>query len=152
MQSRIMAAALALAAIAAGPALAWQPKAVGVAKGWPAGPGQASGALTLNTLVLSTTAATAGQPFTANILNRTAGSSLALTNTVGGKYSLSGLTLTGSGLTAGVDQPQVTETLAGAVNSPKLNTFAIVVSSGGSSAGTLDLSNPSAVTGLLSIF
>src|SRR6202012_4582695 len=107
MKPPILAAALALAAVAAVPAHAWQPKAVGVAKGWPAGPGQASSVLTLNALFLSTTTAPAGQPFTANVLNRTAGSSLVLTNAVGGRYSLTGTVLTGSGLTAGVDNPAI---------------------------------------------
>src|SRR5689334_22393760 len=112
---RALLLSLALIALG-GPALAL-PKSYGIAKGWPLGPGQPQ--QTLNALTLSTSSANEGSPFTATVQNSTPGSTLTLPNTVGGKYSLSGLTLSGTNLVQGVDAPAIRETLTGATNSPR---------------------------------
>lgn len=114
------------------------PEWFGIAKGWPLGPGQPLPIL--QTLTLSSSTGTTGSGFSATISGATSGSSLALTNTVGSKYSLSGFTLSGTGLTAGTDAPAITETLSGAVGSPRLTIFSIVVSA--PSGGQFDGSDP----------
>ena len=56
---------------------------------------------TLQALSLSPLTATAGSTYTGTLSGDTAGSALNLSNNDGGLFSLSGHTITGSGLTAG---------------------------------------------------
>ena len=124
---------LAVAALAAPPpalALDWQPKAYGVAAGWPAGPGQVTP--TLQPLGLANATATAGSAYSSAINGCIPGDTLSMAVTVMGKYSLSSAScpasLLGSGLTAGTDAPSITEALSGAANSPLTTGFSISVS------------------------
>jgi hypothetical protein len=83
---------------------------------------------TLNALSLSDLTATVGEAFSATVIGSAAGSTLTLTENVGGKYSLAGVTLTGSGLTAGTDAPAITETPLDPLYEPRETVFGVVVS------------------------
>lgn len=78
-------------------------------------------------LTLSVSATPAGD-FATIILGTAEGSNLSLFDDVGGKYTLSGNVLTGTGLTAGTDAPAVDETNLGSPNSPHRTVFNITVS------------------------
>lgn len=138
-------------AAAYGAARAAAPSSYGIALGWPGGPGQVTAsppsAPTLQALSLSPLTATAGSTYTGTITGQTAGSTLALTSNAGGKYSLSGTTVTGTGLTAETDTIQVTETLAGATNTPHQNNFNIVVSAAGAAIASLTVLGATGVDG-----
>ena len=143
MRPRRFLAALALGLCLAAPAwAAVGPKSYGITQGWPAGPGQVGAVPALQTLTLSTSSATAGSPFSATVQGVTGGSTLVLTNNVGGLYSLAGTTLSGSGLSAGTDNPAIQETLSGAIGSPNTTVFSIVVAASGGTGGQLDFSTP----------
>jgi P22 tail accessory factor len=83
--------------------------------------------ITLATLVLSDTTSAAGVDYAATISGNAQGGQLTLISDVGGKYTLSGNLLRGTGLTAGTDMPVVREFYPGATNSPFDTTFSIVV-------------------------
>lgn len=75
------------------------------------------GGVSLNALSISLASATVGSAFSATIGGRNAGSSLALTGAGADGLSLSGTTVSGTPTTVG--SVGVTETLAGATNSPR---------------------------------
>lgn len=63
-----------------------------------------------------------------NVVGKTAGSTLELTDDAGGKYSLTGLLVEAAGaLAAGTDHITITETLDGRTSSPKATVLAITV-------------------------
>lgn len=83
-------------------------------------------ALMLQALLLSSTAATVGQTFSATVSGRTAGSTLSLSGAGASGLSVSGTTVSGTPTSAGpVD---LIETLAGAANSPRTTSGAATVS------------------------
>lgn len=137
MKRLLLASACAALTAAAGAARAdtraddSAPPSFGVAAGWPGGPGQVTvqpiASPTLQTLALTPLTATAGQTYAGVISGATAGSTLTLSNTDGGLCGLSGSTVTCTGLTAGSAALAVTETLAGATNSPNTTPFTITV-------------------------
>jgi hypothetical protein len=96
----------------------------------------------LSALSLASGAAQVGVSGSDTITGTSVGSTLALTDTVGGKYSLVGTTLSWtSAVTAGTDRPVVVETLAGAAGSPRQTTLAVVVTA--ILPGQLNFSDPS---------
>lgn len=91
--------------------------------------GGGGAAPTLNTLTLSTPTGTAGTAGSSAIVGKTGGSTLTLTNNVGGLYSVAGSTLSWtSSVVAATDMPTIRETLAGATNTPKDTTVSVVIS------------------------
>jgi hypothetical protein len=92
-----------------------------------------TGGITLGTLTLSPLTATAGSLYTGSIATKTAGSTITASSSDGTSLTVSGSTLTGTFTTAGTPTINLTETLAGASNSPHttvINTFTV------NSAGT----------------
>jgi hypothetical protein len=83
----------------------------------------------------------AGVAGSANVVGLTAGSTLTLTNTVGGVYSLAGTVLSWtSAVASGTDHPVLRETLGSASNSPHDTTLSVVIPGG--SGGALDFTDP----------
>lgn len=110
--------------------------------GWPLVAGQSSAAgvvvppapsPTLQALLLSTTAWTVGQAFSATISGRTAGSTLTLSGAGAAGLSISGTTVSGTPTTAG--SVNLVETLAGATNSPRTTSGAATVSAAAAPTG-----------------
>jgi hypothetical protein len=99
----------------------------------------------LAALTISPSSASVGTPYSGTIAGQTAGSTLSLSLNPGGAFSLMGTTL--SGTPASTTSPQVTETLSGFSNSPRVTTLLTITS--GSNPGQLDLSNPDSYTGLI---
>lgn len=135
MKRLFLASACTALMAAAGVAHAAAPPSYGIALGWPGAPGQVTvqqiASPTLQALSLSPLTATAGATYTGTVSGDTAGSTLTLSNNDGGLFSLSGHTITGSGLTAGSASIAVTETLAGSTNTPKVTPFTLTVSASG---------------------
>lgn len=113
---------------------------------------------TLQAIGVSSLAATQGTPDSVSITGKTTGSTIDPTATAsdGSAWTISGTTLSGTFIGSGSITLPLVERLAGASNSPRTTvlTFTVTASGGGAggSGGTLDLSTPSAVTGLISIF
>ncbi|WP_158876895.1 putative Ig domain-containing protein [Antarcticirhabdus aurantiaca] len=98
----------------------------------------AAAAQTLQALTLSVTSATVGSPFTAEIIGKTAGSTVDLTGPGAAGLSRSGTTVSGTPTTAGA--VNLVETLAGATNSPRTSSGVLTVA-----AAVNDLLAPLAV-------
>lgn len=104
--------------------------------------GQPPPELTLATLTLSPTTATAGSIYTGAIGGRSPGSTLSATSSDGTVLSVSGATVSGTFATAGVRTVTLTEVLTGATNSPQAAAMNITVASPSTSPGSLDFSDP----------
>lgn len=83
--------------------------------------------ITLSDIVAADVSALAGD-WATTISGFADGAVLSLDDDVGGKYTLTGNLLQGTGLTAGTDQPIISQTYPGATNSPFLTTLNIAVS------------------------
>ncbi len=111
-----------------------------------AGGGSSSGPPTLGTLALSSTTATAGVPYSGTISGNTAGSTITAASSDGTTLTVVGTTVSGTFAGPGTPTVTLTETLAGATNTPHATGFGFTVSAGGGGtpAGTLgfDWSDP----------
>lgn len=96
----------------------------------------AAAAVTLSALTLSPLTATAGVAYSGTISGNTSGSTITATSSDGTALSVSGTTVTGTFAGAGSPTITLTETLAGATNTPRVSTGTMVVSS--SAANTFD--------------
>lgn len=99
---------------------------------------------TLVDLGLTTPTGTAGVAGSSAITNTTGSSTLSLTNTVGGLYSVdsAGRTLNWTtGVVAATDHPVIRETLAGATNTPHDTTLNVVISAASGYAGSCTTAN-----------
>src|SRR5689334_20295602 len=89
----------------------------------------------LQVLTLANNSATQGQAGSTTIVGRTPGSTLTLTDTVGGVFSINsvtGLLSWTSAIAVGDSHPIVRETLAGALGSPKDTTLTVTAAASGS--------------------
>lgn len=87
--------------------------------GWPGAPPVAP---TLAALTLQSSSASTGVAGSTNVLGRTVGSTLTLTNNVGGVFSINSATAVlswSSSIASGANTPTIRETLAGATNTPR---------------------------------
>ena len=91
-----------------------------VLKGWALGGGQ-GGPPTLQALTLGSTSFTAGRPFSTAIAGLTPGSTVTVTSSDGTALTVSGSSLSGTFASAGSLSLALTETLAGASNSPRVS-------------------------------
>lgn len=104
----------------------------------------------LQDLSLSSPTGLAGQSGSSPIVGKTSGSTLSLTNTVGGVFSVQNsppMLLWNSGITAGTSQPVIRETLATAINSPHDTTVSVAASAPGSTLAPTSQWNGTAGSG-----
>lgn len=95
--------------------------------------GAAPVAPTLAALTLQSSSASTGVSGSTNILGRTVGSTLTLTNNVGGVFSINSATAVlswSSSIASGANTPTIRETLAGATNTPRDTSPTVTASSG----------------------
>jgi hypothetical protein len=101
--------------------------------------------ITLNALVVAPATATIGLAYSATISGTTAGSTLALSGAGSAGLSITGTSITGTPSVAG--SVDITETLAGATNSPRVSSGVVAVSPAAPVLGALTLSSSSATRG-----
>lgn len=97
--------------------------------------GAAPVAPTLAALTLQSSSASTGVSGSTNILGRTVGSTLTLTNNVGGVFSINSATAVlswSSSIASGANTPTIRETLAGATNTPRDTSPTVTASAAGS--------------------
>jgi hypothetical protein len=87
-----------------------------------------SGPPTLSALTLSALTATAGAAYSGTISGKTSGSTITATSSDGTSLTVSGTTVSGTFSAAGSPTVTLTETLAGATNTPRVSTATVVVS------------------------
>jgi hypothetical protein len=83
--------------------------------------------VTLNALGLSSIAFSTGGTTSVGVTGRTAGSTITATSSDGTTLSVSGTTLTGTFTAGGSPTISLTETLAGATNTPRVTMVAVTV-------------------------
>jgi hypothetical protein len=83
--------------------------------------------VTLAALTLSPTSATAGSAYSGTISGKTSGSTITATSSDGTTLTVSGTTVSGTFSAAGTPTITLTETLAGATNSPRSSTISFTV-------------------------
>ena len=102
---------------------------------------------TLGDLSLSSTAATAGQPWSATISGETAGSTITANSSDGAALTVTGNNVSGTFPSAGGQTVTLTETLVGAAKSPHSSTLEITVAEPAPVLAPLTLSGTSATAG-----
>jgi hypothetical protein len=115
-------------------------------RGWPVF-GSGGGTPTLQTLTLSNTTPQATVPWTATIQNRTIGSTITATSSDGTVLTVSGSTVSGTFSGSGTPTITLTETLAGAIGSPKPSTVGVTVSAAPVTLNALTFSPNTATAG-----
>ncbi|WP_114227031.1 MULTISPECIES: hypothetical protein [Sphingomonas] len=102
---------------------------------------------TLSALTLAATSATAGALYSTTISGKTSGSTITATASDGTTLTVSGTTLSGTFASAGTKTVTLTETLAGATNTPLATNISVTVAVAAVTLATLSLSPTSVAMG-----